>query len=289
VPPIDTMGTAQQTPVTEQTSATRVVLVTGASSGLGLSCCEYLGGRGMAVYGASRRLTSGTRGPFNTMRMDVTDDASVELAVRQVQERHGRIDVVINNAGNGIAGAVEETSPQEARAQFDTNFFGVHRVCRAVLPIMRRQRSGIIINISSLAGLLAVPYQAFYSASKFAMEGLTEALRMEVKPFGIRVVLVEPGDFKTEFPANRRNTADSEKSDVYREPAERCVGVMREEEKNGQSPVAVARLIERIIHDRSPRLRYTVGPFGERLGPKLKSILPYRLYEYLFMKHYKLA
>jgi NAD(P)-dependent dehydrogenase (short-subunit alcohol dehydrogenase family) len=243
----------------------------------------------MTVYGASRSLPGGDGQQFHTLRMDVTDDASVRDGVKQIQDRHGRIDVVINCAGYGIAGAVEETNPQEAMAQFDTNFFGVHRVCRAVLPIMRQQKGGVIINVSSLAGLLAVPFQAFYSASKFAMEGMTEALRMEVRPFGIRVALIEPGDFKSEFPANRVSTADSVKSGVYSELLERCVGVMREEEKNGKIPLPVARLVERIINDPSPRLRYTVGPFGERLGPKLKSILPYRVYEYLFMKHYKLA
>jgi len=267
----------------------KIVLVTGASSGIGKTCAEYLAGRGMTVYGASRSLQNSDMGAYHTLRMDVTDDASVRHGVQQILGRHGRIDVVINCAGYGIAGAVEETDPQEAIAQFNTNFFGVHRVCRAVVPIMRQSRSGVIINVSSLAGLLAVPFQAFYSASKFAMEGMTEALRMEVRPFGIRVALIEPGDFKSEFPANRVSTVDSLKSGVYRELLERCVGVMREEEKNGKAPVPVARLAERIIHDPSPRLRYTVGPFGERLGPKLKSILPYRIYEYLFMKHYKLA
>ena len=267
----------------------KIVLVTGASSGIGKTCAEYLAGRGMTIYGASRSLQNSDMGAYHTLRMDVTDDASVRHGVQQILGRHGRIDVVINCAGYGIAGAVEETDPQEAIAQFNTNFFGVHRVCRAVVPIMRQSRSGVIINVSSLAGLLAVPFQAFYSASKFAMEGMTEALRMEVRPFGIRVALIEPGDFKSEFPANRVSTVDSLKSGVYRELLERCVGVMREEEKNGKAPVPVARLAERIIHDPSPRLRYTVGPFGERLGPKLKSILPYRIYEYLFMKHYKLA
>ena len=267
----------------------KVVLITGASSGIGQTCAEYLSGRGMTVYGASRSLVTGDGDRYRTLRMDVTDDASVREGVQQIHQRHGRIDVVINCAGYGIAGAVEETDPQEAIAQFNTNFFGAHRVCRAVLPIMRQNRSGVIINISSLAGLLAVPFQAFYSASKFAMEGMTEALRMEVRPFGIRVALIEPGDFKSEFPANRVNTADSVKSGVYREQLERCVGVMREEEKNGKAPGPVARLAERIINDPSPRLRYTVGPLGERLGPKLKSILPHRIYEYLFMKHYKLA
>ena len=264
-----------------------MVLITGASTGIGRLCGKHLASLGMTVYGASRSLPSSVQ--FYALRMDVTDDASVTDGIKQIQEQQGRLDVVINCAGYGIAGAVEETSTQEAMAQFDTNFFGAHRVCRAVLPIMRQQRSGVIINISSLAGLLAVPFQAFYSASKFAMEGMTEALRMEVRPFGIRVALIEPGDFKSEFPANRVNTSASVKSNVYRELLDRCVGVMREEEKNGKEPYPVARLVERIINDPSPRLRYTVGPFGERLGPKLKSILPYRIYEYLFMKHYKLA
>ena len=267
----------------------QVVLIAGASSGIGKVCGEYLAGKGMTVYGASRSLQPGNGTAFSALQMDVTDDNSVRQCVQHIKDREGRLDVVINCAGYGVAGAVEETSPEEAMAQFDTNFFGTHRVCRAVLPTMREQRSGIIINVSSLAGLLAVPFQAFYSASKFAMEGMTEALRMEVRPFGIRVVLIEPGDFKTDFPANRKNSADSQQSDVYRKSLERCVGVMKEEEEKGKVPYPVARLVERIIATPSPRLRYTVGPFEERLGPKLKSVLPYRLYELLFMKHYKLV
>ncbi len=273
----------------QPTNNQRVVLIAGASSGIGKVCSEYLAGKGMTVYGASRSLQAGNGTAFTALRMDVTDDNSVHQCVQKIQQEQGRLDVVINCAGYGVAGAVEDTSPEEAMAQFDTNFFGAHRVCRAVLPIMRQQRSGIIINISSIAGLLAVPFQAFYSASKFAMEGMTEALRMEVHPFGIRVVLIEPGDFKTDFPANRKNSIASQQSDVYRASLERCVGVMKEEEQQGKAPYPVAKLVERIIDTPSPRLRYTVGPFGERLGPKLKSVLPYRLYELLFMKHYKLA
>jgi NAD(P)-dependent dehydrogenase (short-subunit alcohol dehydrogenase family) len=277
-----------QTAVGQQPNR-QVVLIAGASSGIGKICGEYLAGKGMTVYGASRSLQPNNGTAFAALQMDVTDDNSVQQCVEKIQREQGRLDVVINCAGYGIAGAVEETSPEEAMAQFDTNFFGTHRVCRAVLPMMRQEGSGIIINISSLAGLLAVPFQAFYSASKFAMEGMTEALRMEVRPFGIRVVLIEPGDFKTDFPANRKSSAASQQSNVYRESLERCVGVMREEEQQGKVPYPVAKLVERIIHTPSPRLRYTVGPFGERLGPKLKSVLPYRLYELLFMKHYKLA
>ena len=286
---MQTSETLLKTTGTARNSGAIVVLITGASTGIGRICGEYLAGKNMIVYGASRSLSPGSQCPFNALRMDVTDDASVRDGVQRIQEQQGRIDVVVNCAGYGIAGAVEETSPHEAMAQFDTNFFGVHRVCREVLPVMRQQKDGVIINISSLAGLLAVPFQAFYSASKFAMEGMTEAMRMEVRHFGIRVALIEPGDFTSEFPANRRNSSESGKNHVYQAPMERCVGVMREEEKHGKEPYPVARLVERVINDPSPRLRYTVGPFGERLGPKLKSILPYRLYEYLFMKHYKLA
>ncbi|SRR5258708_7247752 len=270
-------------------NAKQVVLIAGASTGIGRVCAEYLAQKGMTVYGASRSMKTGAESGFSALHMDVTDDNSVRQCIQQIENQQGRLDVVVNCAGYGIAGAVEETSPEEAMAQFDTNFFGTHRVCRAVLPIMRKQKSGVIINISSLAGLMAVPFQSFYSASKFAMEGMTEALRMEVRPLGIRVVLIEPGDFKTDFPANRTSSADSQKSDVYRDALERSVGVMREEEKLGKVPYPVARLIERIIASPSPRLRYTIGPFGERMGPKLKAVLPYRLYEYLFMKHYKLA
>jgi NAD(P)-dependent dehydrogenase (short-subunit alcohol dehydrogenase family) len=278
-----------QSPAKNENNDKQVVLIAGASTGIGKVCAEYLAQKGMTVYGASRSLKAGSEAGFHALHLDVTDDNSVRQCIQQIQHEQGRLDVVVNCAGYGIAGAVEETSPQEAIAQFDTNFFGAHRVCRAVLPIMRKQKSGVIINISSLAGLMAVPFQSFYSASKFAMEGMTEALRMEVRPLGIRVVLIEPGDFKTDFPANRTSSADSQKSDVYRDALERSVGVMREEEKLGKVPLPVARLIERIIASPSPRLRYTIGPFGERIGPKLKAILPYRLYEYLFMKHYKLA
>src|ERR1700742_2799845 len=203
------MDMTQEQKAVRENGGGKIVLVTGASSGIGKRCCEYLAGLGMTVYGTSRSLQASDAGKFRTFKMDVTDDASVLDGVKWIEERHGRLDVVINCAGYGIAGAVEETTPQEAMAQIDTNFFGTHRVCRAVLPLMRRQKGGVIINISSLAGLLAVPFQAFYSASKFAMEGMTEALRMEVRPYGIRVALIEPGDFKSEFPANRVNTSDS--------------------------------------------------------------------------------
>src|ERR1700759_1228852 len=182
----------------------QVVLVTGASSGIGLACATYLAGRGYRVYGTSRRAGNSQGGSVAMLTADVTDDQSVEEAVAAVLEREGRLDIVVNNAGMGIAGPVENTSIEEARRQLEVNFFGAFRVCRAVLPALRSQRSGYIVNIGSIGGLIAIPYQAMYSASKFALEGLSEPLRMEVRPFGVKVVIIEPGDHKTAITENRR-------------------------------------------------------------------------------------
>lgn len=206
--------------------------------------------------------------------MDVRDEASVHGAVAKLIAREGRIDVVVNNAGIAIAGAVEDTSVEEAQEQFDVNFFGVLRVCRAVLPFMRDQRSGCIVNIGSIAGIVAVPYQGLYSASKFALEGLSEALRIELRPFGIRVVLIEPGDHRTGLTENRRATTASRENGVYRDRGARAVARMASDERNGYPPEEVARLLHRVIELKNPRLRYTVGPFFERAVPLLKRALP---------------
>jgi len=221
--------------------------------------------------------------------MDVTDDASVERGVATVLAREGRLDVVVNNAGIGIAGAVEETPTAEARAQLETNVLGVLRVCRAVLPAMRRQGGGCIVNVSSLAGLIAVPFQALYSASKFAVEGLTEALRMEVRPWGVRVVLIEPGDFRTGFTGNRRTTPPAAREDSpYRARFVAALRVMEEEEAHGPPPERVARLLERIIDTPAPRLRYTVGLVWERSSAGLKRLLPWSVVEQGLRRYYRL-
>jgi NAD(P)-dependent dehydrogenase (short-subunit alcohol dehydrogenase family) len=261
-----------------------VVLVTGASSGLGRSCAEYLHARGCRVYGSSRRASLDA--PFSFLQMDVTSEDSVAQAVRLVLEREGRIDVVLNNAGDGVAGAVEDTSIAEAQQQLDTNFFGALRVCRAVLAPMRAQGSGLIINVSSLGGLVALPFQGLYSASKFALEGMTEALRMEVKPFGVRVVLVEPGDFRTGFTAQRRKARAAEHG-AYTERFHRALATMERDERGGSDPAAVARLVERLINTSAPRLRYKVGSIWQKFatGP-LRALLPQKLYEYLLAMSY---
>jgi NAD(P)-dependent dehydrogenase (short-subunit alcohol dehydrogenase family) len=147
--------------------------------------------------------------------MDVTDDESVQHAIDAILQREGRLDIVVNNAGIAIAGPLELTSIEEAKRQFDVNLFGAFRVCRAVLPSMRRQGSGYIVNVCSIGGLIAIPYQPLYRASKFALEGMTESLRLEVRSFGIRVVIIEPGDTKTEITQNRRMAEASANPQVY--------------------------------------------------------------------------
>lgn len=273
-------------------SSTKVVLVTGASSGIGQSVSGHLCRKGFRVYGTSRRAKTGklkgAPGHPVMLNMDVDSDASVAKAIEMVHGKEGRLDVVINNAGFGLAGPVEETAVEEAARQLETNFFGTLRVCRAVLPLMRRAGGGCIINISSLAGLIAIPFQAFYSASKYAVEGFSEALRMEVRPFGIKVVLIEPGDTKSGFTANRLVAVNAgTDSSPYRENLCRSLEVMEKDEQNGPSPEALSRLVEKVIRSRNPRLRYVVAPLSQRGALILKKILPQRLFESSLMSYYR--
>lgn len=268
-----------------------VVLITGASSGIGRVCAEHLHARGYRVYGTSRRAPQTiAAGTVRMLAMDVTSEESVQRALQQLLAREGRLDVVLNNAGDGIAGAVEDTSIEEARQQLDTNFFGVLRVCRAVLPLMRRQGGGLIVNVSSLGGLIALPFQGLYSASKFAVEGMTEALRMEVRPFGVRVALIEPGDFRTGFTAQRRKVLAAQHGGAYAERFGKALATMERDESGGADPRAVALLLERIIRSRSPRPRYKVGGLFQKLSAGLlRKILPQKLFEYLLMASYGIA
>lgn len=262
-----------------------VVLITGASSGIGRACAHHLARRGYRVYGTSRRAEVELDG-VSMSPMDVNDEASVRQGVERVLQEAGRLDVVVNNAGFGIAGAVEDTTVEEAKAQFETNFFGVLRVCRAVLPVMRAQRGGLIVNISSIGGLIGVPFTGLYAAAKFAVEGLSEILRLEVRPFGVRVVLIEPGDFHTGFTAQRQMAAASQGDTPYAEACRRAIGVVEHDETHGSDPILVARLLERILRSRSPRPRYLVGTPSQQLAVALKRILPGTVFEWIIRSHY---
>lgn len=259
----------------------KVVLVTGASAGFGAACAAHLAGLGHRVYGTSRRASfeAAVDGPFAMMPMDVRSEASVREAVGFLRRREGRLDVLVNNAGVGLAGAIEDTSVEEAQALFDTNFFGVHRVCRAALPLLRAQGSGLVVNISSLGGLMTIPFQGFYSASKYALESLSDALRMELAPFGISVCLIEPGDFRTGFSDSRAFAQQSRNGSPYAERCARAVAVMERDERNGPDPRELALVLERVISRRSPKPRYRVGRTDQRLAATLKHMLPTRWFD----------
>jgi len=266
----------------------RVVLVTGASSGIGKCCAEYLAKQGYRVYGTSRRTGSTSTGQlssnthfFQMIRMDVTDESSVRQGIDHIIARESRIDVVVNNAGFAIIGSLEDTTIEEVKSQLETNFFGSLRVCRTVLPIMRRQDSGYIINISSIGGLISLPFQSAYSASKFALEAAMEALRLEVRPFGIQVVLIEPGDFKTEITQHRRKAGQATRHSAYTDTFQKVLRIVESGERNAPTPESIAILINKVIRMKSPRLRYTAGKISQRIAVPLKKILPSRLFESL--------
>jgi NAD(P)-dependent dehydrogenase (short-subunit alcohol dehydrogenase family) len=251
-----------------------VVLVTGASSGIGRACADRLHDRGWTVVGASRRARAS--GSWSPLIMDVDSDVSVDRAVDALLADHGRLDAVVACAGWGLAGAAEETPMADAHDQFETNFWGVVRVVRRALPVMRSQGRGHLVLMSSIGGVVGLPFQAFYSASKFALEGYGEALAYEVAPFGIEVTLVQPGNVVTGFTAQRR---DVTLGGAYAAAAHTAVGKMAEDESDGVPPDHVASVVQRILEARRPPRRRSVGKLGERIGIPAKRLLPYRIFE----------
>jgi NAD(P)-dependent dehydrogenase (short-subunit alcohol dehydrogenase family) len=255
----------------------RVVLITGASSGIGQSAARLLAQRGYNVFGSSRNPTVAIGIPgVEMVALDVRADDSVRACVESVFSRNGHIDVLINNAGYELAGALEELSLEEARTQFETNFFGVVRMVNAVLPIMRRQQDGQIINVSSLAGLSSIPFMGIYSASKFALEGYTEALRHEVKPFNIHVSMAEPAFLKTPMVQHRQIGAG--RMIEYGAWRERALRAIRTHEERGPGPELVAETLLEIMSSHAPRLRYLVGRQAISVF-RLRRFLPAGMFE----------
>jgi NAD(P)-dependent dehydrogenase (short-subunit alcohol dehydrogenase family) len=242
----------------------KTAMVTGASSGIGEATAERLAKAGYRVYGTSRRADRAGRRSFEMLSLDVTSDASVEAAVGEVIRREGRIDLLVNNAGFGVAPAgAEESSIDQARSIFETNFFGLIRMTRAVVPHMRRQGGGRIINIGSVLGLLPMPYGALYAATKHAVEGYSESLDHELRTRGIRVSVIEPAYTKTQFDANLLE-ADS-KLDEYREARAALGQVLKEVMATGDEPSVVAEVVLKAATADSPKLRYPAGGLANRL------------------------
>ena len=253
----------------------QTILVTGASSGIGQSTARLLAERGFTVFGTARKPDPAKREPFTMLALDVRSDESVRTCIDQVMAKAGRLDVLVNNAGYAMMGAAEETSVEEARAQFETNFFGIVRMVNAVLPGMRAAGAGKIINISSLAGNTAIPYSAFYSATKFAVEGYSESLWHEVRPFGVSVSLVEPGFVNT--PIGEASPEAERELPAYNVIRKRMLAKFGRSLKGGIAPEQVARRVLQVVESKAPGLRYRVGAQATWL-PRLRNVVPWKVY-----------
>ncbi len=261
----------------------RVVLITGASSGFGRVTASLLAKRRFRVFGTTRRLRGEKPDDFEMLELNVDSDKSVHRCVNAVLKKTGRLDILINNAGYALLGGIEETPIEEAKAEFETNFFGALRMVNAVLPTMRRQRDGRIINISSIAAILPIPFEAHYSVAKAALDSYTLSLRLEVKQFNIKVSAVLPGFFKTKIGDNARFCKPLAE---YAATRKRVLEVIFEHVRRAGDSRVVAETILRVIQSRSPRLFYVVGAEGwDRM---VRKLLPGAELEAMERTHWKL-
>ena len=264
----------------------KVILVTGASSGIGLACANALVAAGHIVYGSTRNLSRTTGVSFKPIELDVTDDVSVNIAIDQIIREEGRLDVLVNNAGNGVAGPGYAMPVDAAKKQFEVNFFGVVRMCVAALPKMIEAKQGLIVNIGSLAGLFGLPYQSMYSASKYAIEGYSQSLRMELINTGIKIVVINPGDFKTSFTQNREKVEFTINNPTLQAEYNAAIAAIEKDESIAPHPDSLAKQLCKIVAANKPAHRYLVGGVGQTIVPTLKRILPGFLFEKLMNDHY---
>ena len=250
----------------------QVIIITGASSGFGKATAEMLAAKGNTVYGLCRRRVL-AESNIKYYQCDVRDRENIRAVVEQIVAEQGRVDVLINNAGMGIGGALELATEEEIDLQMGTNFMGCVNMCQAVLPYMRKQRAGKIINLSSIGGVMGLPYQGFYSASKFAIEGFTEALAAEVTGFGISVCMVEPGDFATGFTGSRKNSQATMDDPDYGPIFKRSLAIIEKEENGGLQPEVLARRIVKLVEKKKPPLRNVVANLEQWLSTVIKRVL----------------
>lgn len=265
----------------------KIILVTGSSSGIGHAIASHLASVGHRVYGTSRSQSSKRPSEgFELIKMDVTNAEEVQEGIEAIVTLEGRLDVLINNAGLGMAGPLENTSDEEARLIFDTNVFGVLNTCRFASSHLRASK-GYVINVTSLGGVFGLPYRGIYCASKFAVEGISEVMSMEMKPHGVKVVIIEPGDFKTNINRNRLN---AQNVDMETYPDFQVVlNQIHQEVKGALDPHLIAKRVESILATSNPKLRYRVATPLQRFSVYLKRFLPGRRFERMLSKHYSLS
>ena len=262
-----------------------VILITGVTSGFGKAMAERLNADGHTVYGTHRKAVDLIPG-VHYIKAESTVQEDVVAAVKKVVDEQGRIDVFINNAGMGIGGPLEFCSLEDCQRQMDVNFMGMVRYIREVVPVMRAQGSGHIICFSSIGGLVGLPFQGMYSASKFAIEGYCEALRLEIRKFGINVTTIEPGDFATAFTAQRKSVSDPAVYEVYKSYA-RSLASIEHGENTGLKPEFLAKKISRLVRSRRPRYHYVIATFLQKLAVVARVILPPRVFAWVMSLYYK--
>ena len=264
----------------------KVILITGISSGFGKETASLLATQGHIVYGTIRKETV-TDPAVHVLPMDLADSNSITVAVSSLLEKEGRIDVLINNAGMHTGGPIETLPLETIKLQMQTNFLGVVQLTQAVLPVMRKQGGGMIINFSSIGGLMGLPFQGIYSSGKFAIEGFSEALRMEIRQFNIKVVVINPGDFHTSNTANRRGfLAPTGEADPYKTQYAKTLSIIENDENKGWVPVILARKLVKIVECSNPSHHYVIASMEQKLAVVLKYILPEKLFSKILRDHY---
>ena len=263
----------------------KVIFITGISSGFGKKTAALLAQNGHTVYGTVRKMAE-TEPNVNVLLMDLMNTDSITNAVQSVLQKEGRIDVLINNAGMHTGGSIETLPIEYIKMQMETNFLGLVHLTRAVLPVMRKQVGGTIINFGSIGGLMGLPFQGFYSASKFAVEGFSEALRMEVKQFNINVVVINPGDFNTSNSANRRGFLANSDNDPYQSQFKKTLSIIENDEAKGWSPDILAKKIVKIVECKKPKQRYVIASLEQKMAVVLKNILPGKIFGKILESHY---
>ncbi|AZI33254.1 SDR family oxidoreductase [Kaistella carnis] len=259
------------------------IIITGTSAGIGFTLAEYFGKKGHTVFGLSRKMVQSDY--FKTIATDITHNAQVQRAIAEVLKTESRIDVLINNAGMGMVGAVEDSTQEEILKLFNLNLVGSVQMMTAVLPKMREQKFGKIINISSIGSEMGLPFRGFYSASKSALDKVTEAIRYEVSPWNIEVCTLHLGDIKTNIAENRVKTKVSE---PYQKTFNKIYAIMNSHVDEGTEPIEVAEYIEKLLNKKTWKAHFYFGKFGQKIGIPLKWILPQNFYENLMRKYNKM-
>ena len=264
----------------------KTVLVTGASSGIGKSIALFLSSKGFNVYGTCRNPKKYDIIKFKLLKCDITNIEQIKSAVSHIVKKEGRLDVLINNAGMGITGPMEETSESDIKSAFETNFFGPINIIKECIPSMRKHKTGLIINITSIMGYFALPYRGVYSATKSSMEIIGEAFSMELNKFNIKVVNIAPGDFKTDIISRRINSPSFPES-LYKKDYKKSINSANNHVKNALSPEIISKLVFKIIKSENPKIHYKVGTFIQKFSIVLKNILPDRLFEKILLYYNK--